>query len=78
MAVIYKKEIVEHDVLDKFICDRCKTHVADELELDESYSLRFTGGFTSVFGDMNNVGCDLCQECLYELISDFCVYNADN
>ena len=75
--IIYKTEMVETQRLDKFICDRCKAEIGDELDLQEAYSIRFTGGYNSVFGDMNNVGCDLCQHCLKELIGDFCVYNAE-
>ena len=44
------------------------------MELQEAYTIRFMGGFTSVFGDMNEVNCDLCQQCLYELIGEFCTY----
>lgn len=75
--IIYKTEMVECQKLDKFICDRCKQEVVHKTELQEAYSIRFTGGYSSVFGDMNNVGCDLCQQCLKDLIGDFCVYNSE-
>jgi hypothetical protein len=35
------------------------------------------GGCASVFGDGNEVSCDLCQGCLKELIGDFCIYNTE-
>ena len=73
--IVYKAEMAEHQVFDKFICNKCKKEVTDEMELQEMYSIRFKGGYTSVFGDGNNVSCDLCQQCLKELIGDFCVYS---
>ncbi len=77
--IIYKTEMIEKQQLDKFICDRCKKEIDidDVLELQEAYSIRFTGGPNSVFGDMNNVSCDLCQQCIKDLIGDFCVYNGE-
>ena len=69
--IIYKKETVEQEVFDKFICDRCKNAVIDDFELQESYIIRFRGGYASVFGDEDVIECDLCQHCLLELIGDF-------
>jgi len=74
--ITYKTEMVERQILDKFICDRCKKDISDEMELQEIHSIQFTGGYNSVFGDENIVTCDLCQQCLKELIGDFCEYNA--
>ena len=73
--ITYKTEMVEHRVFDKFICNRCKQKVVGGMELQETHSIRFTGGYSSVFGDGSNVSCDLCQQCLKNLIGDFCVYN---
>lgn len=75
--IIYKTKRIKTQRFDKFICDRCKREVDDEMELQEAYIIRFTGGPNSVFGDMNNVSCDLCQQCLKELIGGFCVYNSE-
>ena len=58
-----------------FKCDKCGEIIENDIELQEAYSIRFTGGYSSVFGDMNSVECDLCQSCLYDLIGDFCAYN---
>ena len=69
--IIYKKEMVEQEVFDKFICDRCKNAVIDDFELQDSYSIHFRGGYASVFGDGDVIECDLCQHCLLELIGDF-------
>ena len=72
----HKSIMVEKAELVSFKCDKCKKElIDDEFELQEAHSIHFTGGYTSVFGDMNIVECDLCQQCLYELIGDFCVYN---
>jgi len=75
--IVYKTEMVEHRLFDKFICDRCLREVTDEMELQEVHSIRFKGGYGSIFGDGNNVDCDLCQQCLKDLIGDFCVLNAE-
>jgi len=72
--ITYKNETTECQVLDKFICDRCKNRISDEMELQETYSIKFRGGYNSVFGDENDVSCDLCQDCLKKLIGDFCAY----
>jgi len=75
----YETKPVELKHMKAFICDKCgKRITADEahgMEFQERYSIRFTGGFSSVFGDMNNVSCDLCQHCLMDLIGGFCRYN---
>lgn len=72
--IIYKKEMVEIEKPDKIICDRCKNEITDDFEIQEIISIKFTGGYLSVFGDGIGVECDLCQDCLKELIGDFCVY----
>lgn len=69
--------MMEYDILDKFICDKCKKEISDELELQETYRIQFTGGYGSIFGDGENVSCDLCQKCLKKLIGEFCLYNKE-
>ena len=69
--IIYKKEMVEQEVFDKFVCDRCKKEITDDFELQETHSICFYGGYTSIFGDENEIECDLCQQCLMDLIRDF-------
>ena len=73
----YKYELVERKVFESFICDRCKkvinkTTDPHGIELQETYSINFTGGYSSVFGDGADIAVDLCQDCLYVLINDFC------
>ena len=75
--IIYKTETIEQKIMDKFFCDRCKKEVFGDMELQDAYSIRLLGGYASVFGDGCKVDCDLCQQCLKELIGDFCIYNAD-
>lgn len=75
--ITYKKEMVEQQLIDKVICDRCKQEVVDVMEIQEMCGIRFVGGYSSVFGDMCSVSCDLCQQCLKDLIGDFCVYEEE-
>jgi len=66
---VYRNEPVS------YTCDRCKKEFDTEggfLEMQEFHHIRFTGGYGSVFGDMSQVECDLCQRCLKELVGDFC------
>ncbi len=73
----YKIVTVKEQELTSFKCNRCnKEMINDDMELQESHSIGFVGGYSSVFGDMNKVECDLCQQCLKDLIGEFCVYNA--
>lgn len=62
---------VESEVLEYVVCDRCKRKFDNDMDLQEFHFINFLGGFTSVFGDMVEVECDLCQHCLHELIKDF-------
>ncbi len=82
IKIIQKQELV--DYAESITCDKCKRewsckkeHNYDPMEIQEFTHLAFTGGFASVFGDMNTVNVDICQHCLKELIGDFCRYNED-
>lgn len=57
-------------------CDVCKTkyEVDDFVAMQEFHHIRFTGGYGSIFGDESTVECDICQNCLYEMIKDFFRY----
>lgn len=60
-------------------CDKCGKQYGSEdtYERQEAYRFRFTGGYSSVFGDGNKISCDLCQHCLKELIGEFCKINSE-
>ncbi len=64
----------EEQVPVECVCDRCGKKITpdDVFEWEEKYLVRFTGGYGSVFGDGEQIECDLCQACLYELIGPFC------
>jgi hypothetical protein len=73
----YKTIIVEQFEPEFIICDKCKKQFAiglsaDEYDIQEFHQIHFTGGYNSVFGDMADVQCDLCQHCLRELVGQFC------
>jgi antitoxin CcdA len=55
-------------------CDRCKKEINNDdwIGMQESYSIRSSGGYGSVFGDGYDIKVDLCQECLLILIGDYC------
>ena len=73
----YKVITVEQEELTDIICDKCGRVVLpdDVIEWQECFHTGFIGGYGSVFGDGNKVECDLCQNCLYELIDKFCYIN---
>jgi hypothetical protein len=75
--IFYKKEKVEQELFHAFICDKCGNEIIGEVELQETFSINFIGGYSSVFGDGNEISCDLCQDCLQELIGSFCKYNGE-
>lgn len=57
------------------VCDNCKKEYQadDSMEIQEFHRISFTGGYSSVFGDMANVECDLCQHCLKEMIGEIAI-----
>lgn len=70
----YKTEQVEKRVPEIFICDKCRMELKigeDSFEYQETFSIKFTGGYNSVFGDGCSISCDLCQHCLKEMINNY-------
>lgn len=59
-------------------CDVCGTVYDSEMDIQEFHHIDFTGGYTSVFGDMTRIKCDICQRCLKGMIVDYCYYETDN
>ena len=57
-------------VLSSITCDICGTsYTADDIhEIQEFHRGHFTGGYGSVFGDMTEVECDICQHCLLDML----------
>ena len=71
---VYRNEGVGTDTLDSVECDRCHRviHSDDQFTLQEVVSLDIRCGYGSkTWGDLHRVECDLCEQCLYELIGDF-------
>jgi len=54
-------------------CDRCHKviEVEDAYEFQEVLSIKFVGGFDSIWGDMVEVSADLCMTCSHDLLKDF-------
>jgi len=48
-------------------CDKCKKVYDDIMNIQEFIHIDFTGGYSSVWGDMNTVEVDLCQNCGLEM-----------
>ena len=60
-------------------CDKCGKEITPDemMEYQEVYSIRFTGGYSSVFGDGSRVAADFCQQCLKEIIGPYCRADGD-
>ena len=73
----YKKvvETKENLVPESYVCDKCGKILTDTMEIQEMHFIRFTGGYSSIFGDCSTIECDLCQECLMEMIKG--IYRED-
>ena len=56
-----KRDVV---MIDGYVCDSCKKHIDDEMEIQEMMLLRAVGGYGSVFGDGSKLSLDLCQHCI--------------
>ena len=48
-----------------------------QMELQEWHHIDFVGGYSSVFGDGVIVQANICQDCLLELIGNFCRMSED-
>ena len=75
------KNYKEVNVIKNFVvsttCDVCKKTYSRELvepdiwEWQEMVSIRFTGGYGSIFGDGNTFELDICQHCLKEKLGEY-------
>jgi hypothetical protein len=72
--IITKKEMKEIESTESIICDICgkEYNIEDWLEIQEFHHINFVGGYGSVFGDGASIECDICQNCLKEMIGNFC------
>ena len=75
--ITYREIQAPKRVFERIECDRCGKicEEGDQLEIQEFHQIHFQGGYASVFGDETNISCDLCQNCLKELIGKFCYYD---
>lgn len=63
-------------ILESITCDVCKTtHSTDEMYTDEFFSFNSIGGYTSVFGDGNQIEIDVCQDCFKKLLGNYARIN---
>lgn len=80
-----KRKTINWNMLTHLVCDVCgkKYKINNEhyeyyndneesaLEDHEFINIKFTGGFGSVFGDMDTYECDICQYCLKKKLGKF-------
>jgi len=66
-----KYRITEKLEVEEIVCDVCGFSSDQEIEIDEFLCIAFVGGYNSVFGDMSRVECDICQQCLKEMIGKY-------
>jgi len=69
----YKTETVKQEVPDIIVCDVCKNAYCCTdgwIDVQEFTSIKFTGGYGSIFGDGGLVKCNICQHCLKKLIGN--------
>ena len=79
-----KREVKEIEITESIVCDKCGKKILpddfpdDFVEWQEFYQIGFIGGYGSVFGDSARIRCDLCQQCLKDLIGDYCYYEIED
>lgn len=62
-------------------CDRCGKDIIYEenpVEWQERFSIRFRGGYGSVFGDGSSVEGDFCQACIHQMLGKYCRIKIDD
>ena len=67
------KETTAHEIT-AVTCDICGKRFDAIMDLQEFLHINFVGGFTSVFGDMIQVRCDICQDCLKVKLGEYMKY----
>lgn len=80
----YKTRTFEEKYTDTITCDICKKTYCyrkdemninkdDCMEIQEFHHIGFRGGYGSIFGDGNDVTCDICQHCLKSVLGKYLV-----
>lgn len=70
--MLQQKPITTHQLVCS--CDRCGREMQSEThdcEWEERLAISFRGGYHSTFGDGNLVECDLCQQCVKDLLEKY-------
>lgn len=67
----YRTETREVKIADKIECDVCNKLYEDPMEVQEFHNIKFMGGYSSIFGDMYEIECHICQHCLMGMIGDY-------
>ena len=76
----HEKRMIEDQVPVSITCDVCKKEFdlkKDIMEVQEFQSIKFTGGYDSVFGDGAVMKLDICQYCLKSLLGKYFVCEAE-
>jgi hypothetical protein len=58
-------------MVEGYICDGCKEHIYDVMEIQEMILWRTTCGYNSIFGDGSKISMDLCQNCIKKYLGEF-------
>lgn len=66
-----KRVRIETDEIVAITCDICGFKYEDQCELQAFTHINETGSWGSIFGDGNNIRCDICQHCLQEKLGKF-------
>ena len=64
----YKMEFKKAQVYECIVCDKCGKEYTDDMEIQEFLHIRNTGGYSSIFGDMEDICFDICQYCLHKFL----------
>lgn len=70
--MLQQKPITTHQIV--CTCDRCHREMHTQkfdCEWDERLTISFRGGYNSVFGDGSLVECDLCQQCVKDMLEKY-------
>lgn len=78
MAIQYEKYTIERQRVIGFTCNKCEQGFTDLFDIQERFEWRSVGGYSSVWGDNNEVEVVLCQHCAKELLEPYANYPDGN